>query len=154
MGVHQNSGSSVPDTLSSSNTQEHWSEMRHSETELTAESRGSHQKFPRDTHRICEFQHEAVELVDTQLPSPQPTLMSKHCRAENQAFSSLKMRPQLKHILPSSVSSFANWLKPYDKRPNLRHMCCNVYLSRNNNLTNYHNYLNFSKEKVEEGPSL
>lgn len=82
---------------------------------LTAESRGSHQEFPRDSHRICEFQRETVELVDTRLPSPKPTPMSKRCRAENQDFSSLKMRPQAKHILPSSVSSFPNW-KSYDKK--------------------------------------
>lgn len=54
MGVHQNSSSSVLDTLSSSNTHEPYQK-----TEITKHSGEqkavSHQVFPRDSHRIQVF---------------------------------------------------------------------------------------------------
>lgn len=40
-------------------------------------SSNSHQVFSRDTHRTLSFQHEAVKLVDTWLPSPKPTSLLK-----------------------------------------------------------------------------
>ena len=124
------------------------SETRDSETQLTAESSKSHQVFPRGTHRIQEFQHEAAKLVDTQIPSTKPTLMPKGQGAENQAFSFIKMRPQAKLTLSSSPSSFVNCLMPQTtKRTEIRQTRYNRNLCRNNNITDYHNYLNFNKEE-------
>lgn len=127
------------------------SQKTESETKLIAESRTSFQAFPRDTHRIWEFQRAIAELVNTRLLSLQ-TPRPKDRRAENQA--QFKMRPQTQRTLWSSASSPASSLKPEIMQiAEVTRPRYNRYLCRNS-LAKPHKYMGFSKRERKTFPFI
>lgn len=121
-------------------TQKLQSATRHPKIWMAAESSNSHQVFSRDTHRTLSFQHEAVKLVDTRLPSPKPTSLQKGWWTKT-SLSFLKNETSNK-VHPTELCCLhllSGWSHKCQKELKKGKHSIIDNLCRNNHLTNYHN---------------